>query len=133
MPKNVEVVDEQYEVTVEVPTQPPTGDAPAEAIKEVTPEGVKPPAESKDTTVKSEASPTETPKAKEIVRGAYTEKPKVKRDPATIKTLEHLASALKNDFGLDYPQQWAELNIENWRFLSITPAEAYQKIAAARL
>lgn len=53
-----------------------------------------------------------------------------RRDPATIKTIEQLARALKEDFGLSYTDQWKELNISHWTKLTITPREAYETVAA---
>ncbi len=69
---------------------------------------------------------------KEIEELWPNEKSKNPRDPTTIKTIEQLARALKEDYGLTYQQQWAELNIGNWSELTTTPAEAYRKVAAAR-
>ncbi len=57
---------------------------------------------------------------------------KPKRDPATIKTIEQLARALKEDFGLTYKEQYAELNIKSWNELAISLTEAYQQIAGGR-
>ena len=57
------------------------------------------------------------------------------RDIPRILTIEKLAQALKEDFGLSYEQQWTELNIENWNGfpnLKLTPAQAYQQVAGVR-
>lgn len=54
---------------------------------------------------------------------------KTKRDPTTIKNIEQLAKALKEDFGLSYQQMWDELNIKSWNDLTISPVEAYRNIA----
>ena len=57
---------------------------------------------------------------------------KAKRDPTTIRTIENLARALKEDFRLSYAEQWKELNITGWNELAISPADAYRQVAAAR-
>ena len=99
LPKNVEVVDEQYEVTatVELATQPLASDTPAEAVKveEATPAAAKTPAESQ-TVEKVEASSTPIAKAgntgtegngtPEIVRGEHAEKPNLKARVPDFKT-----------------------------------------------
>ena len=51
----------------------------------------------------------------------------------TIKTIENLARALKEDFHLSYAEQWKELNITGWNELAISPADAYRQVAAARI
>lgn len=60
------------------------------------------------------------------------EKVKAKRDLATITTIEKLAAALKADFGLNYAEQYKELNINAWHELTISPAKAYEQVAASR-
>jgi hypothetical protein len=54
------------------------------------------------------------------------------RDVSKIKTITGLQDALKEDFLLDNTAQLAELGIKNWAELRISPAEAYQQIAAVR-
>jgi hypothetical protein len=54
------------------------------------------------------------------------------RDVTQLKTIHDLYNALKDDFGLDASTQWKELGIQNWEGLKISPAEAYQQIAAVR-
>lgn len=57
---------------------------------------------------------------------------KAKRDPETLKSIEQLAKALKDDFGLSFQDQWKELNINSWNDLAITPADAYRQVASVR-
>ena len=81
----------------------------------------------------SPPAPTPALEASQPAESKGEEQPKkAKRDPVTIKTIEQLAKALKDDFALSYQQQWNELNIKSWRELAITPALAYQTIAATR-
>jgi len=61
-----------------------------------------------------------------------SEKKKSSRNSETIKTIEQLARALKEDFGLSYQQQWDELNIKSWNDLAVKPSEAYVQIKASR-
>ena len=77
---------------------------------------------------KSTASPTE-----EKTEGKPPDKVKKgKRDTKSLKTIEQLAHALRDDFGLSYAEQWKELNISDWNGLAVTPAEAYIQIASAK-
>lgn len=57
---------------------------------------------------------------------------KPKRDPQSVKSIPELQKALFQDFGLQPKEQLAELSINAWSELSITPAEAYFKVAAVR-
>ena len=67
------------------------------------------------------------------VAPAETEHPqKPKRDPATIKTITDMYKACHADFGMQPKDVMAELNITNWKQLTLTPTEAYQQIASAR-
>ena len=104
IPQDVEVIDEAY---IDVPNVEESIVTEPESSLEIPPE---PP----------ESTPAEKSNAA------------LKRDPATIKTIEQLARALKEDFGLSYKEQYAALNIKSWSDLAITPAEAYQQIAAVR-
>jgi hypothetical protein len=54
------------------------------------------------------------------------------RDVNKIKTITGLQDALLEDFSLNNTSQLAELGIKNWAELRISPAEAYQQIAAVR-
>ena len=56
----------------------------------------------------------------------------VKRDPDTINTILELQKALFEDFHLQPKQQLAELNLDSWSDLSMTPTEAYKQVAASR-
>ncbi len=68
-----------------------------------------------------------------IVAPTEEEQPaKPKRDPATIKTIGDLRSALLKDFGIRSDQQLKELNLKDWDFLTLTPVEAYQQVASTR-
>ncbi|GAI17247.1 unnamed protein product, partial [marine sediment metagenome] len=58
-------------------------------------------------------------------------KPKPKRDPNTVKTIDALKKACSEDFGLDEPAIFAELNIGSWLEV-FSPSDAYRTIAAAR-
>src|SRR3990167_9026996 len=65
---------------------------------------------------KSTASPTE-----EKTEGKPPDKVKKgKRDTKSLKTIEQLAHALRDDFGLSYAEQWKELNISDWNGLAVT-------------
>ena len=57
---------------------------------------------------------------------------KPKRDLATIKSTTELQKALHADFGLQPKEQLAELNLSSWNDLAVTPAEAYNQVAASR-
>ena len=57
---------------------------------------------------------------------------KTGRDLATIKTIGDLRKALLDDFNIKAGQQLKELNLNYWTELAISPAEAYQQIAASR-
>lgn len=63
---------------------------------------------------------------------AETNRPQPKRDPASIKSITELQKALWQDFDLQPKQQLAELNIEAWSELAMTPAEAYRQVASVR-
>jgi hypothetical protein len=54
------------------------------------------------------------------------------RDTESLKTIEDLQKALKEDFGLEPIQQLAELNIKYWTDLTLTPAKAYEYVASTR-
>jgi len=56
----------------------------------------------------------------------------VKRDPDTIRTINELQKALFEDYRLQPKQQLAELNLDSWPELAISPAEAYKQVAASR-
>ena len=56
----------------------------------------------------------------------------IKREPATIKTTHELQIALFKDFNLQPMEQMAELNINSWSELTMTPAEAYIQVAKVR-
>ena len=56
----------------------------------------------------------------------------LKRDPATLETITDMYKACHADFGLQPKQVMAELNVNAWSDLTITPAEAYRQIAAVR-
>lgn len=53
------------------------------------------------------------------------------RDPATIRTIGDLRTALLKDFGIQPKEQLVELNLNSWGELSILPSEAYIKVASA--
>lgn len=52
------------------------------------------------------------------------------RDIDSITTLEKLAKALKEDFGMSYQEQWDALGITSWNDLVSKPSEAYKQVAA---
>lgn len=54
-----------------------------------------------------------------------------KRDPSSIKNIEALKHACKEDFGLEEPTIFAELNIGSWMEI-FSLSDAYRTIAAAR-
>ena len=56
----------------------------------------------------------------------------LKRDPATLETITDMYKACHADFGLQPKQVMAELNVNAWTDLTLTPAEAYLQIAATR-
>ena len=64
--------------------------------------------------------------------GAEVEHNKPERDPDTIKTINELQKALFEDFQLQPKQQLAELNLDSWTELAISPADAYKQVAATR-
>lgn len=55
-----------------------------------------------------------------------------KRDPATVQNIAQLQIALFKDFNMQPDAQKAELNIKSWGELTLTPAEAYTKVAGPR-
>ena len=55
-----------------------------------------------------------------------------KRIPEMVQTINQLKLALSRDFGLDHREQLIELNIHGWDELMISPARAYEQVAAAR-
>jgi len=57
--------------------------------------------------------------------------PKPKRDPATLKNANDLLKACNQDFKMQPKQVYAELNISGPKEIA-DPAEAYQRIAAAK-
>ncbi len=57
---------------------------------------------------------------------------KPKRDPATLRTITDMYKACHSDFGLQPNEVMAELNVNSWKELTITPAEAYIQIAGSR-
>jgi len=60
------------------------------------------------------------------------ESPKLKRDPATIKSFGGLYTACRDDFGLTRQQVWAELGVNMQEEIIEVPAESYKRIAAPR-
>ncbi len=84
---------------------------------------------------KKEPAPAKEP-AQEVVE-AEVDKPdeeltpkELKRDPATVTTIEKLTKALTEDYGLTIQQQWDFLNIKDWNELAIAPSAAYIEVAA---
>jgi len=73
--------------------------------------------------IESESEPTP---------GTEPQPAKPKRYLATIKSIKDLTKVLFDDFGLYPSAQKAELNINDWSELVITPAEAYIKVATTR-
>jgi len=53
-----------------------------------------------------------------------------KRDTATIKTITDMYKACHVDFGMQPAMVMAELNVNSWKELTLTPAEAYRTIAS---
>ncbi len=78
------------------------------------------------------SSPAPVQTAKPAVAPPVASSGKPQRDPETIRSIEVLAQALAVDFGLNIPQQWAELNVKDWNSLTLKPADAYRQVAAAR-
>lgn len=80
--------------------------------------------------------PEPAPEALESISKAPEEqtnaKPQPDRDPDTIKTITELQKALWHDFKLQPKEQLAELNLNNWADLAISPSEAYRQIASIR-
>ena len=64
--------------------------------------------------------------------GSRAPEAKSERDQATLITIGDLRKALLDDFGIKAQDQLAELNLNDWTELSITPAEAYTRILAVR-
>ena len=58
---------------------------------------------------------------------------KTPRDPASIGTILALQKAAHEDFGLQPKDQLEKLGLKAWTGLDITPAAAYQKLAALAL
>ena len=86
--------------------------------------------EGKPTDKPQDAKPAEkkakpVPKAEDIF-------PDEKRNPESLVKIPDLQKALKEDFGMTDQQMKDELKIKYWSDLSITPAEAYKKIASSR-
>ena len=84
---------------------------------------------------KKEAKPVEEPLPEPepeapIVEPEVDKQPK--RDPDTIKTINELQKSLFEDYQLQPKEQLAELNLEGWTELAISPAEAYIQVAASR-
>ena len=79
-----------------------------------------------------EPSPETTESQMEAVGEPVNSKPSAKRDPESIKTITELQKALYEDFKLQPKAQLAELNLNAWADLAVTPAEAYQQIARVR-
>ena len=88
--------------------------------------------QSQNKPVEAQASTKVPEEVKALAEKVKQKLEKAKRDPATIKTIENLARALKEDFHLSYAEQWKELNITGWNELAISPADAYRQVAAAR-
>ena len=118
MPAGVDVVDERF--------IPPTVEGDYREVDETTGE-IKEPPEAPETQRKAVQEETKGVAPKEAKQ---PEKPK--RDPATIKTITDLQRALWEDFKLEAKQRLAELNLNSWSELAITPAEAYTQVAATR-
>ncbi len=85
------------------------------------------------------SSTSEKPQPDEVKEQSGSSQPvgkgqseKAKRDPATLKTITDMYKACHADFGLQPGEVMAELNITTWKELTITPVEAYQKIASVR-
>jgi len=117
LPVGVEVVDEAYTEMPEVrQLDTHTGEIIEQEREESEPET---PPQATEAKIEPEQEQTD-------------DNPQPKRDPASIKTITELQKALWEDFNLQPKQQLAELNLDSWNELSITPSEAYQQIAAVR-
>ena len=85
--------------------------------------------------VKTKGKKTEQPKPDTAQTESTKSVNEGERDTSTITKIEHLALALKEDFGLSIREQWAELQIKDWNDfpqLGLTPERAYQTIAKTR-
>ena len=88
------------------------------------PEPAKPEAQTKPPATEGKAEQKATPeKAKVEVAG---------RDPKTLGTITDMYKACFTDFKLQPKEVMAELNINSWAELTLTPQEAYNQIAATR-
>ena len=93
----------------------------------------------------SPAATTSTPEASEVKTSPVAqepaetppkteakEKPKIVRDPATIKNIGDLMTACYKDFKMERLQTLAELNVKSPEELTESPADCYRRIAAVR-
>lgn len=103
---------------------PIAGTTPTEWCDELEPQPEKPPAKSSPIDDVKGSSPPEGVKSKIEL--------KPKRDTATLKTITDMYKACHSDFGLQPKDVLAELNLNTWADLTLTPAEAYIKIASVR-
>jgi hypothetical protein len=61
-----------------------------------------------------------------------TTEDKPARNPDSLKTITDMQKAIHTDFGLQPADILKELNLNNWKDMVITPAEAYKQIASVR-
>jgi len=76
--------------------------------------------------------PSEATKATEKPVESGSEGNSRSRDPKSLKDIEHLAKALKEDYGMSYEEQYAALGIRDWNDLVMTPSDAYQRVTEQR-
>ena len=69
----------------------------------------------------------------EVTEEQPIETPKAKRDPSTIKTIEQLVNACKDDFSLDEQQVCKELGVTSRNEITDTPANCYLQLAETHM
>jgi len=140
MPTNVEVVDEQYMETPSGTVDKETGEIVEGEFSESPDNRGEFEKEGRDvlketldkpTKKQPEASPSEPQQVLHPQEGQKDGKG-LKRDPASLETITDMYKACHADYGLQPKQVMAELNVNAWTDLTLTPAEAYLQIAAAR-